>query len=846
MNRFRRSLMIALLAGAAAARAQEVDLVIRGGTVYDGTGGKPHVADVAVRGDRVVAVGSLADAKGRLEVDARGMAVAPGFVNVLSWATESLLADGRAQSDVRQGVTTEVMGEGFSMGPLNAAMKREMVEQQGDLKFEVEWTSLGEYLEHLERRGVAVNVASFVGATTVRIHELGYADRPPAPEELGRMRALVRRAMEEGALGVGSSLIYAPAFYAGTDELAALAEEAGKAGGMYISHIRSEGSRLLESIDELIEIARRARVPAEIYHLKAAGRANWGKLDAAIQKVEAARAGGLAITADMYTYTAGATGLDAAMPPWVQEGGLKAWMGRMRDPATRERLAREMAAPTDAWENFFAAAGPENMLLVSFKNEKLKPLTGKTLAEVAALRGKSPQETAMDLVIEDESRVGTVYFLMSEDNVRKQIATLPWVSFGSDEAAPANEGVFLKSRNHPRAYGNFARLLGRYVRDEKLLPLEEAIRRLTSLPAGNLKLRDRGTLAPGAFADVVVFDPAKIQDHATFADPHRYATGVRDVFVNGVAVLRNGEHTGATPGRVVRGPGWKGPAAEAVSLLGDPLVAPELPAEVRAEREAQLRAAREEAEAAPDDPDALIWLGRRTAYLGRYREAIEIFTRGVERHPGDARFRRHRGHRFITLRRFADAEADLERAARLVEGRPDEVEPDGLPNARGIPTSTLQSNIWYHLGLARYLQGDFAGALSAYRTCLGVSANPDMLVATGYWLHLTLRRLGLDAEARETLQPIRADLDVIENHAYHRLLLMARGELAPDALLAEARTGGELDAATVGYGVGEWHLSNGRPEEAESIFHEVVAAGPWASFGAIAAEAELARSRRSR
>lgn len=557
MNRSLRLVSFALLLASTAA-AEEYDLVIRGGTIYDGLGSKPFVADLAVDADRVVRVAPVIDVKGTLEVDARGLAVAPGFINMLSWATESLLVDGRAQSDIRQGVTLEVMGEGSSMGPLSAAMKKEMVEQQGDLKFEVAWTTLGEYLEHLERRGVAPNVASFVGATSVRIHELGYADRPPTAEELERMRALVRQAMAEGALGVGSSLIYAPAFYAKTDELVALAEEAGKAGGMYISHIRSEGNRFLEAVDELIEIARRGRLPAEIYHLKAAGQTNWGKLDAAVKKVEEARAAGLAITADMYTYTAGATGLDAAMPPWVQEGGLEAWIGRMKEPATRERVAREMAAPTDAWENFFVAAGPENMLLVAFRNETLKPLTGKTLAEVAKLRGTSPQETAMDLVIEDDSRVGTVYFLMSEDNVRKQIATLPWVSFGSDEAAPTTEGVFLKSNNHPRAYGNFARLLGRYVRDEKLLPLEEAIRRLTSLPARNLKLRDRGTLVPTSYADIVIFDPAKVQDHATFADPHHYATGVRDVFVNGVAVLRNGEPTGATPGRVVRGPGWSG------------------------------------------------------------------------------------------------------------------------------------------------------------------------------------------------------------------------------------------------------------------------------------------------
>jgi len=409
----------------------------------------------------------------------------------------------------------------------------------------------------MEKRGIAPNLASFVGATTVRVHEVGYANRPPTPEELTRMRALVHQAMDEGALGVGSSLIYAPAFYAKTDELVALCEEAGKSGGMYISHMRSEGNRFLEAIDELIDIGRRAKVPAEIYHLKAAGRQNWGKLDAAVQKIEAARASGVRVTADMYTYTAGATGLDAAMPPWVQEGGLKAWQARMKDPATRARVQKEMATPTDDWENLLMSAGPENVLLVAFKNDALKPLTGKTLAEVAKMRGKTPEETAMDLVIEDDSRVGTIYFLMSEDNVRRQIA-LPWLSFGSDAGAPSAEGVFLKSNDHPRAYGNVARLLGRYVRDEKIIPLEEAIRKLTSLPVTNLKIRDRGLLKEGYYADVVIFDPAKIQDHATYEKPHQYATGVRDVFVNGVQVLKGGEPTGAKAGRAVRGPGWTG------------------------------------------------------------------------------------------------------------------------------------------------------------------------------------------------------------------------------------------------------------------------------------------------
>jgi N-acyl-D-amino-acid deacylase len=536
------------------------DVILRGGTIYDGSGGKPYVGDVALRGDRIERIakaGDLGDAKGKLEVDAKGMAVSPGFVNMLSWATDSLIQDGRGQSEIRQGVTLEVMGEGASMGPLNDAMKKESVEQQGDIKYPINWTTLGEYMEMLEKKGISPNVASFVGATTVRVHEVGYDNRPPTPEELKRMRALVRQAMEEGALGVGSSLIYAPAFYAGTDELVALCEEAAPYGGMYISHMRSEGNRLVEAVDELIEISRRAKVPAEIYHLKVAGRQNWSKLDQVLQRIDKARAEGLRITADMYTYPAGATGLDAAMPPWVQEGGLKAWIGRMKDPATRERLKKEMSTPTNEWENLYLSAGPENTYLVAFKNDKLKPLTGKSLAEVAKMRGKSPEETAMDLVIEDDSRVGTIYFLMSEDNIKRQLK-LPYVSFGSDAEAMAPEGPFLKSNPHPRAYGNFARVLGKYARDEKVMSVEEAVRRLTSLPAENLKVRERGRLQEGYFADVVVFDPAKIQDHATFDKPHQYSTGVLHVFVNGVQVLKDGEHTGATPGRVVRGPGWTG------------------------------------------------------------------------------------------------------------------------------------------------------------------------------------------------------------------------------------------------------------------------------------------------
>ncbi len=556
-SRAARSLLfVALLAGCGEVR--QVDVILRGGTIYDGSGGSPMVGDVAILADNIVAVGDIGRATAPLEIDVTGLAVAPGFINMLSWATESLIEDGRGLSDIVQGVTLEVFGEGMSMGPLNDAMKRRMVDEQGDIRFDIEWTTLGEYLEYLERKGVSPNVASFLGATTARIHEIGYEDREPTPAELDRMRALVRQAMEEGALGIGSSLIYAPAFYAKTPELIALAAEAAPFGGMYISHMRSEGNALLEAVDELITIAREAGVPAQIYHLKAAGQANWPKMDEVIARVEAARAEGLHITADMYTYTAGATGLDAAMPPWVQEGGLQTWRRRLQDPAIRRRVLQEMRTPTDAWESLYLLAGsPERVLLVAFKQDSLKYLTGRTLASVAADRGKSPEEVAMDLVVADDSRVGTVYFLMSEDNVKKQIA-LPWVSFDSDEAAPAPEGVFLKSNNHPRAYGNFARLLGKYVREERVIPLEEAVRRLTSLPATNLKLRRRGALEPGHFADVVVFDPQTITDHATFDQPHQLATGMVHVFVNGVHVLNNGEHTGATPGRVVRGPGWTG------------------------------------------------------------------------------------------------------------------------------------------------------------------------------------------------------------------------------------------------------------------------------------------------
>jgi len=539
------------------------DIVIRGGMIYDGSGGEPYPGDLAIDGDTIAAVVATDAAggsglRGRVEIDATGLAVSPGFINMLSWANESLLQDGRGESDLLQGVTLEVMGEGWSMGPLTEAMKTEMREDQGDIKFDVTWTTLGEYLQHLVDRGISPNVASFVGATTVRIHEVGYEDRAPTPEELARMKELVRSAMQQGAVGLGSSLIYAPAFYAGTDELIELAAAAGEYDGMYISHIRSEGNSILAAVDELIDIAREAGVPAEIYHLKAAGKENWGRLDAVIDRIEAAQAEGLRITADMYTYTAGATGLDAAMPPWVQEGGDQAWIARLRDPAIRQRVAIEMRTPTDEWENLYLAAGSaDNVLLVGFRNPELKPLTGKTLAEVAAERGAPPEETAMDLLIENGADIGTVYFLMSEDNVRRKI-TLPWMSFGSDAEAIAPEGVFLESNPHPRAYGNFARLLGRYVRDEQLIPLEEAVRKLSGQPAANLGIDRRGTLTPGYYADVVVFDPATVRDHATYAEPHQLAEGIRHVFVNGAHTVRDGRHTGVLAGRVVRGPGWTG------------------------------------------------------------------------------------------------------------------------------------------------------------------------------------------------------------------------------------------------------------------------------------------------
>jgi N-acyl-D-amino-acid deacylase len=531
------------------------DVLIRRGTLYDGTGGEPYAADVGIRGDRIVAIGPLADAEGRVVIDAGGLAVAPGFINMLSWANQSLLVDGRSMSDLRQGVTLEVLGEGWSMGPLNRAMQQDMVRAQGDLKFDVRWSTLGEYLEYLTRRGISTNVASFVGAATVRIHVLGYENRAPTAKELEEMRRLVRQAMQEGAMGVASALIYAPGAYAQTQELVELCKAAAPYGGMYISHIRSEGNRLQEAVEELLSIARHAGVRAEIYHFKAAGRDNWPKLARVIERIERARAEGLEITADMYPYTAGATGLNAAMPPWVQEGGMDRWIARLRDPRIRARVIQEMRTPSNEWENLLLAAGsPERVLLVGFRNEALKPLSGSTLAEVAKRRGLSPEETAIQLVVEDQSRVDAIYFLMDEENVRRVMA-LDWVSFCSDCPSMPNEGVFLRSLPHPRAYGAFARVLGKYVREERVLTLPQAVRKLTWLPAQTLRLRERGRLAEGYFADVVVFDPAAIADQATYENPHQYATGVRHVLVNGVPVIRDGEHTGAKPGRPIWGPG---------------------------------------------------------------------------------------------------------------------------------------------------------------------------------------------------------------------------------------------------------------------------------------------------
>ncbi|HZZ31977.1 MAG TPA: D-aminoacylase [Phenylobacterium sp.] len=559
--KFYAATSLAVLAAAlnlGAAKPPAYDIVIRGGEILDGSGGTPIQGDVAIKGDRIAYVGPHAPGQGKREVDAHGKAVAPGFINMLSHSEDSLIADGRGMSELRQGVTLEVMGEGSSIGPLTPKMAHLTEQREHDVKYPITWTTLDGGLEALTRHGIALNVASFVGAGTVRVNVLGEDAVQPTPEQLAQMRKLVDQAMEDGAMGVGSALIYAPSTFARTDELAALVTEAGRCGGIYISHMRSEGDRVTEATDELIDISARSGAPAEVFHMKTSGRDNWGKEDAFIAKIEAARAKGQRITADMYTYPASSTGFDAAMPTWVQAGGVETWISRLKDPATRAKVLAEMRLdhPKD-WENSYRQAGPDGTLLVGFKNPALKPLTGKTLAEVARERGTSPEDTIIDLIIADGSRIQVVYSSMSEANVAKQMK-LPWVSFGSDASAQAPEGVFLLSSTHPRAYGNFVRVLGKYARDEKVLTLPEAVRRLAALPAHNLGLHDRGMLKAGYFADVVLFDPATVTDHATFVKPQQYATGVTDVWVNGAQVLKDSESTGAAAGRVVRGRGWKG------------------------------------------------------------------------------------------------------------------------------------------------------------------------------------------------------------------------------------------------------------------------------------------------
>jgi N-acyl-D-amino-acid deacylase len=546
--------LAALAQGRQPSGAQSFDIIIKGGTVYDGTGAPARRADVGIKGDRILAVGNLSRATAPTIVDAKGLAVAPGFINMLAHSESSWFIDPRSLSELKQGVTTQIFGE-LSMGPLNDEMKRRLRDQQGDVKYDIAWTTLAEYLQYLEKRGVSQNFASFIGAATIRENVIGLEDKPPTPAQLDQMRELVRHEMEAGALGITTALIYPPAFFAKTDELIELCKVAAKYKGKYTVHMRSEGNQLIEGVQETMRIGREAGLPVEIYHLKALGKDNWPKMDQVIKMIEDARRQGVKITANMYTYTAGGTGLDASMPPWVFDGGREAAYKRLQDPATRQKIAEAVRTPTNDWENLYLAAGsPDRILLASFRSEKLKQYTGKTLAEVAKLRGKDPVETIMDLVLEDRSRIGTIYFLMSEDNIKKQIRQ-PWVSFGSDAASIAPEGVFLKSSAHPRAYGNFARLLGKYVRDEKVISLAEAIRRLTSLPATNLGLDHRGLLKEGMFADVVVFDPNTIADRATFENPHQLAVGVKDVFVNGVQVLKDGEHTGVKPGRALYGPG---------------------------------------------------------------------------------------------------------------------------------------------------------------------------------------------------------------------------------------------------------------------------------------------------
>lgn len=550
-------LLTALLSLFACNQKGDYDIIIRNGMLYDGNGGIPFKADIGINADTIAFIGNLSALIGTNETDANGMAVSPGFINMLSWANESLLKDGRSQNDIRQGVTLEVMGEGNSMGPLNAAMKKDMQQLQGNTKYTVAWNTLGEYLQFLEKKGVSCNVASYVGATTIREYVIGEDNRPPSAEELDSMKLLVRQAMEEGALGVGSSLIYPPAFFAKTTELVALCKEAGKYGGGYISHIRSEGNKLYEAVEELITIAKQAKVHGEIYHLKAAGKDNWGKMDSVINRIERARREGVDIAANIYTYIAGGTGLTASMPPTLQDGGFGKLWQRLQDSAIRQQTIKDMKSNPTNWENLYYAAGrADKLLIVGLNRDSLKKYTGKTLAAIAAIRGKSAEETAMDLIVQDSSRIGTIYFLMDEANVKKQLAQ-PWVSFGSDEGSYTIDESSAKFNAHPRAYGNFARVIGKYTRDEKLITLQDAVRKLTLLSAEKLHIQKRGELKVGNYADILIFDKDKVQDHATFEKPHQYATGMIDVFVNGVQVLQDGEHTNAKPGKFVKGPGWK-------------------------------------------------------------------------------------------------------------------------------------------------------------------------------------------------------------------------------------------------------------------------------------------------
>lgn len=536
---------------------EEYDTIIRNGVIYDGNGGNPFKADIGINADTIRTIGNLSASVGKNEIDASGLAVAPGFINMLSWANETLIEDGKSESDIRQGVTLEVMGEGESMGPLNSNMKTNMQNSQGDIKYKVDWNTLGEYLTYMEKKGVSCNVASFVGATTIRINIIGEDNKAPTAIQLDSMRMLVRQAMEEGALGVGTSLIYPPAFFAKTEELIALCKEASKYGGGYISHMRSEGNNLYQAVEELIRIAKEAKVHGEIYHLKAGGKDNWHKMDSVINRIERARKEGIDIAANMYTYTAGGTGLTASMPPALQDGGFGKLRERLQDSAIRRQTIKDMNSNATTWENLYYGAGSaDKLILVGFTKDSLKKFTGKTLAEVAAIRGKSPEETAMDLIVQDSSRIGTIYFLMDENNLKKQVA-VPWVSFGSDEGSYSPAGVFLKSNPHPRAYGNFARVLGKYCREEKLITLQDAVRKLSKLAADKLHIKKRGELQAGNYADIVIFDPAKIADNATFEKPQQFATGMVDVFVNGTQVLKDGNHTGAKPGRFVKGPGWK-------------------------------------------------------------------------------------------------------------------------------------------------------------------------------------------------------------------------------------------------------------------------------------------------